>query len=169
MMNANVAREAAPKTAPMATNANAPAERCADGITLSSAMANTPPSAALDMNIGASRPPDVPDPSEITKAMALANITISSNFKPRFAFKMSPMVSYPTPSTRGTKYPMIPSPSAPMAGHQSSSTGKCSNRSSVQYSNRVKPTAASPQITPSSKYKGSARGMLKSIAATLNI
>ncbi len=34
-------------------------------------IANTPPRAALDMNIGASNPPDVPDPSEITSASAL--------------------------------------------------------------------------------------------------
>src|SRR4029077_521961 len=139
-----------PKTAPMATNANAPAERFAPGKILSTPRAKTPPIAALDINIGASSPPDVPDPSETTSATAFANITTISNFRARFAFKISLIVSYPTPKTRGTKYPIIPNPNAPIAGHQSSSIGNFSNWSSVQYSGLLKPTAASPQIPPSS-------------------
>jgi hypothetical protein len=65
--------------------------------------ANTPPKAALDMNMGASSPPEVPDPNDTTKATALASITMSNNFSARLPFKMSLIVSYPTPRTRGTK------------------------------------------------------------------
>src|SRR6202795_4019028 len=123
MMKVKAARDAAPKTAPMETNADAPAERCAPGKILSTPSAKTPPIAALDINIGASSPPDVPEPSETTSATAFANITTTRNFRARFAFKMSLIVSYPTPKTRGTKYPIIPNPNAPIAGHQSSSIG----------------------------------------------
>jgi len=49
--------------------------------------------AALDINMGASSPPDVPDPREMTSATAFAAMTTSSNFHARFAFRMSPMVS----------------------------------------------------------------------------
>ena len=45
------------------------------------------------MNMGASNPPDVPEPSEITSATALASITTTSTFNARFAFRMSLMVS----------------------------------------------------------------------------
>ena len=92
-MNAKAARDAAPNTAPIATNANAPAARFAEGNSRLIASANTPPSAALDMNIGASSPPDVPDPSEITSAMALAIITTSNSFKASCPFRMSLIVS----------------------------------------------------------------------------
>src|SRR5437588_8236812 len=147
-MNAKVARDAAPKTAPIATKANAPADKFAAGKIRSIPRANTPPRAALDINMGASNPPEVPDPREITSATALAIMTTSSSFQARFAFRMSPIVSYPTPNTRGTKYPKIPRPKAPIAGHQSSSTGNFSNWSSVQYSSLLNPTAANPQTTP---------------------
>ena len=80
-----------------------PGERCADGKIMFTTIANAPPMAALDMNIGASNPPDVPEPSEITNATVLATITTTSNFHARFALRMSPIVSYPTPNTRGTK------------------------------------------------------------------
>jgi hypothetical protein len=66
-------------------------------------LAKAPPSAALDMKVGARSPPDVPEPSEITRAADLAIMTTSSNFRARFAFKIPLVVSYPTPSTRGTK------------------------------------------------------------------
>ena len=69
------------------------------------------------MNIGASKPPEVPDPSEMTNAADLKTITASSAPSSILAFRMSEMVSYPTPSTRGTKYPIIPRPNAPIAGH----------------------------------------------------
>src|ERR1700691_388445 len=82
MMNVNVAREAAPKTAPMATSAKAPGERCAFGMKWFDTMAKMPPMAALHMKQGASNPPEVPDPSETAKAAALANITTSKIFHP---------------------------------------------------------------------------------------
>jgi hypothetical protein len=103
MMKANVAREAAPNTAPIATKANAPGDRFAAGKILSMATAKTPPKAALDMNMGASNPPEVPEPSEITSATALAIMTTISNPSAKLAFRMSLIVSYPTPRTRGTK------------------------------------------------------------------
>ncbi len=56
-------------------------------------MAYAPPSAALDMNIGASRPPEVPDPSDTMSATAFAIMTTRSNFSARLAFRMSPIVS----------------------------------------------------------------------------
>src|SRR5215471_17353553 len=132
MMKVNAARDAAPNTAPMATRANAPGERFAAGQILSTTMANTEPIAALAMNIGASSPPEVPDPSEMTSAADLKIITESSVPSSSLAFRMSEMVSYPTPSTRGTKYPMMPSPSAPIAGHHMSWMGSFSNWSSTQ-------------------------------------
>src|SRR5436190_21772973 len=103
MMNAKVARDAAPNTAPMATRANAPEDRFAEGKSRFMMLAKAPPSAALDMKVGASSPPDVPDPSEMTMAADLAIMNNSNNFNVRFAFKMSLIVSYPTPRTRGTK------------------------------------------------------------------
>src|SRR5947209_5492370 len=151
MMNENVARDAAPNTAPIATSANAPGDRCAPGNTWLVAIANSPPMAALHMNVGASNPPDVPDPSDNTSAANFANITISRIFHASCPLRMAPMVSYPTPNTRGTKYPMIPSPSAPIAGHHNSSIGNFSNESSTQYSALLNPTAASPQIGPSTR------------------
>ena len=42
-MKAKVARDAAPKTAPIATSAKAPGERCAEGTTELIAIANAPP------------------------------------------------------------------------------------------------------------------------------
>src|SRR5438874_10517516 len=103
------------------------------------------------MNVGASNPPDVPDPSEITSAPNLAIITTSSSFHARLPFRMSPIVSYPTPSTRGTKYPITPRKSAPIAGHHSSSNGSFSNVSSTQYSALLNTTAASPHKGPSTR------------------
>src|SRR5438445_9610397 len=76
MMNENVARDAAPKTAPMATRANAPGDKFAPENKWFVPIANAPPSAALDMNMGASNPPEVPDPNEITRAIAFAIITM---------------------------------------------------------------------------------------------
>jgi hypothetical protein len=55
--------------------------------------AYAPPSAALDMNIGASSPPEVPEASAMTSATALASMTSNSNSSARRAFRMSPMVS----------------------------------------------------------------------------
>src|ERR1700722_542315 len=79
-------------------------------------MAKSPPIAALHMNVGASRPPDVPDPSEITRAANFAIITTNSSFHMSWPLRMSPIVSYPTPNTRGTKKPMMPRASAPIGG-----------------------------------------------------
>src|SRR5437764_4011688 len=89
MMNENVARDAAPKTAPMATRANAPGDKFAPENKWFVPIANAPPSAALDMNMGASNPPEVPDPNEITRAIAFAIITMIKSLSARFAFKRS--------------------------------------------------------------------------------
>src|SRR5271154_88843 len=102
-MNVNVARDAAPKIAPIATNAKAPGERCADGTSRFTTIANMPPIAALDINIGASNPPEVPEPSEITNAKDLNTAIKISSFNVKLLFKISEIVSYPTPKTRGTK------------------------------------------------------------------
>ena len=56
-------------------------------------MAKTEPMAALAMNIGASRPPEVPEPSEITSAADLKTITASSAPSSILVFRMSEMVS----------------------------------------------------------------------------
>ena len=56
-------------------------------------MAKTPPIAALDMNIGASKPPEVPEPSEITSASALKTAIRISSFSARLLFRMSEIVS----------------------------------------------------------------------------
>src|SRR5436305_15205379 len=112
MMNENVARDAAPKTAPMATRANAPGDKFAPENKWLVPIANAPPSAALDMDMGASNPPEVPDPTEITRAIAFAIITLLKSLRPRCALKLSLIASYPTPTTRGTDEPPIPSPSA---------------------------------------------------------
>src|SRR5580658_1779753 len=151
MMNANAAREAAPNTAPIATSANAPGERCADGKAWFATIANSPPMAALHMKVGASSPPEVPDPNEITSTANFAIITTSKSFHTRWPLRMSPIVSYPTPNTRGTKNPTMPSTSAPIAGHHNSSNGSFSNKSSTQYSVLLNPTAASPHNGPSSR------------------
>src|SRR5579864_5953103 len=151
MMNEKVAREAAPNTAPIATSANAPGERCALGKTWFAIMAYSPPMAALHINVGASRPPDVPDPSDRTSATNFANITISSSFQASCPFRIAPIVSYPTPNTRGTKNPIMPSPNAPIAGHHNTSTGSFSNASYTQYSALLSPTAANPHNGPSTR------------------
>ena len=75
MMKENVARDAAPNTAPIATSANAAGDKCAPGNARFAIMANSPPMAALHMNVGASNPPDVPDPKEITSAANFAKLT----------------------------------------------------------------------------------------------
>src|ERR1700722_7487156 len=79
-MNVNVARDAVPNTAPIATKANAPGERCADGTSRFTTIANTPPIAALDINIGARNPPEVPEPREITNANDLNTAIKISSF-----------------------------------------------------------------------------------------
>ena len=53
-------------------------------------------------------------PVQLAAAFATAT-TISTSSVGRL-FRMSVIVSYPTPSTRGTKKPMMPKPSAPIAG-----------------------------------------------------
>src|SRR5437764_4818805 len=121
------------------------------------------------MNVGANKPPDVPDPSDITSAANFASITISNSFHARFPLRMSPIVSYPTPSTRGTKNPMIPRNSAPIAGHHNSSSGSFSNVSSTQYKALLSKTAAMPHTGPSTRYNGSACGIPKSTADKENI
>src|SRR5207245_10161367 len=84
MMNENVARDAAPKAAAMATRANAPGDKFAPENKWFVPIANAPPSAALDMNMGASNPPEVPDPNEITRAIAFAIITMIKSLSARF-------------------------------------------------------------------------------------
>src|SRR5579862_9425366 len=107
--------------------------------------------AALHMKVGASKPPDVPDPSEITSAANFAIMTTSNTFHASSPFRIAPIVSYPTPNTRGTKYPMMPNASAPIAGHHNSSIGSFSNSSSTQYKALLSTTAASPQKGPSTR------------------
>src|ERR1700731_2142113 len=79
-MNANVAREADPNTADIATRAHAPGDRCAPGINALTPTAKRPPAAAEDMNIGASSPPDVPDPRESNNATDLNTATSTRSF-----------------------------------------------------------------------------------------
>src|SRR5580658_3303440 len=74
-MNVNVARAAEPNTAAIATRAHAPGDKCAPGITEFTTMAKSPPAAAEDMNIGASSPPDVPEPRDSNKATDLHTAT----------------------------------------------------------------------------------------------
>src|ERR1700689_1632851 len=107
--------------------------------------------AALHINGGASSRPDVPDPNEITSPANFAIMTTSRIFHTRCPLRMSPIVSYPTPNTRGTKNPTMPSANAPIAGHHNSSNGSFSNKSSTQYSVLLNPTAASPQIGPNTR------------------
>ena len=77
-MNVKVARDDAPSSAPIAATANASGERCARGITRSITMAKVLPMAALIMNIGASVPPDVPEPSDSSTTNAFRNKTNST-------------------------------------------------------------------------------------------
>ena len=56
-------------------------------------MANSPPMAALHMNVGASNPPEVPEPSEITSAANFAIITTNKSFHTNCPLRMSPIVS----------------------------------------------------------------------------
>ena len=63
-------------------------------------------------------------PRESSNATALQSATRIRSFRAKLLFRISPIVSYPTPSTRGTKNPMIPRASAPIAGCQSSGIGK---------------------------------------------
>ena len=56
-------------------------------------MANAPPSAALDMNIGASSPPEVPEPSEITSADCLGDHHDQQHLQRQLSVQMSPIVS----------------------------------------------------------------------------
>ena len=92
-------------------------------------IAKTAPRAELNMNVGASRPPDVPAPSETISASHLKIITSINSFNGRLPFRMSPMVSYPTPNTRGTKKPITPKPHMPIAGHHTSLIVSFSKRS----------------------------------------
>ena len=57
-------------------------------------MAKTEPMAALAINIGASRPPDVPEPSDMANTDRLLN-TITASRAPSsiFALRMSEIVS----------------------------------------------------------------------------
>ena len=132
-------------------------------------MANTPPMAALDMNMGASNPPEVPEPSEITRATALASITTSSRFEGKAGIEnVADRVIANTEN----------------AGHE------VSDDAQTQRADRRPPefvdgeflelifgpvkqlaeaTAASPQITPRRNRKASARGISKSMAATANM
>src|SRR5260370_42714426 len=110
MMKANVAREAAPNTAPIATKANAPGDRFAAGRILSMATAKTPPHAALEMNMGASNPPEVPEPSEITNANALASMTTISTVRAKFGIQniadgVAPRAQ--SPRHKGTDKPQV--------------------------------------------------------------
>src|SRR4051812_18040609 len=113
-MNVNVALDAAPNTAPIATSANAAGANPAFGARWFTPIANAPPSAADAMNIGPSNPPDVPDPSEINSASDFNPATASNICHVSLFVRMSEIVSYPTPSTRGKKYPITPSPTAPI-------------------------------------------------------
>src|SRR6202035_6017208 len=79
-MNANVAREADPNTAAMATRAHAPGDKCAPGIKVLTPIEKRPPAAADDMNIGASSPPEVPDPKESNNATDLHTATSARSF-----------------------------------------------------------------------------------------
>ena len=92
-MNVNVALDAAPNTAPMATSANAPGERRRWHDPVHYQRDIFLPIAALDMNIGASRPPEVPEPSEITSASDLNTAIRISNFSVKLLFKISEIVS----------------------------------------------------------------------------
>ena len=93
MIKVKAARDAAPKTAPIATSAKAPGDNPAAGQTLSTIIANAEPMAALAMNIGASKPPDVPEPREIISAADLKIITANSAPNTILVFRMSEIVS----------------------------------------------------------------------------
>ena len=70
-----------PQTPPPSPPAQTlPAKDAPTATAVFTTIANTPPIAALDMNIGASKPPEVPDPSEITSANALKTAIKISNF-----------------------------------------------------------------------------------------
>ena len=92
-MNVKVAREAEPKKAAMPTSAQAEGERFAPGIRRLIKSANEAPSAAPTMNMGASKPPEVPEPSDTTSARALNAISVRSSVRASRPFSMSEMVS----------------------------------------------------------------------------
>jgi hypothetical protein len=46
-----------------------PENKCAPGNTRFASIANSPPSAALDINVGASNPPDVSYPAKIFQSL----------------------------------------------------------------------------------------------------
>ena len=105
MINANVNLTDAPKTAPMATSANAPGERLAPGISRLMSIAKIPPIAAPIMNTGASNPPEVLVPSESIKATNLKTSITRRTVNVKWFSSMAPMVSYPGPKYARDKIP----------------------------------------------------------------
>ena len=75
------------------SKANAPGDKCALGKIMLTTIAKMPPRAALDMNMGASNPPEVPEPSEMTSARALKTATRIKSFSARLLFRISEIVS----------------------------------------------------------------------------
>ena len=76
---ANGARAAAPNVAAIATSANADGEMPMPGkARTSSSRRRTPPNVLLMMRIGASVPPDVPDPSAIHQMTSLPTHSAAS-------------------------------------------------------------------------------------------
>jgi hypothetical protein len=71
-IDVNVAQVAAPKVAAMATTAKAPSATSGPGIRLLRPAPMTLPNAALMSRMGASVPPEVPEPSANHHAMSLA-------------------------------------------------------------------------------------------------
>ena len=101
-----------PRTPASPTSGQKPGATC--GKTCASRLPSAPPT----MNIGASTPPEVPEPSDSDQISVLTTRMPTTRCRARRLPRSSPpMTSYPTPSACGTNRPPRPMMTPPIAGH----------------------------------------------------
>ena len=116
-----------------------------------------PPKAPLTSRIGASVPPDVPDPSAIHHAMSLpTSSTASSTDRDAVGEDVVDRVVADTePAAAGPTSPTAGEPSAPMIGCQNSRHGKRRKPASRRYRPCQISTASKPHAIPITANTGS--------------
>src|SRR5665213_3036037 len=74
---------------------------------------------------------EVPRPSAIDHDTNLRITNASNTVFVKLPARMFEILSYPTPSVRGSKYPITPTTTAPIAGNHIQCTGNFSNPTSI--------------------------------------
>jgi hypothetical protein len=87
----------------------------------------------------------------------------------RFPERAAVMFSYPTPSVRGAKYPIAPTAIPPIAGHHIQCIGSFSNLSSIQYTDFVTKTDATPTTIPIIPYTATVKLFAGAICGIGNV